>query len=733
MAAKTTQTLGKYRIIEEIGRGGFGAVYKAVDTELDREVALKLLAPHLLWDPTFIERFRREAKAMANLNHPNIATLYDYGEREGSYFLVMEYVSGGTVRELVERGGPLPLEQVVPILEQVAAGLDYAHGRDVIHRDVKSSNVLLTPGGTAKLTDFGLVKVVAETSTLSSLGQSAGTPEYMAPEQFEGQEVGVHTDLYSLGVVLYEMCTGALPFTGPTPLAVMRGVVDKPPPDPSEVNPSLPLALAKVLLRALAKKPQDRYSSATELAAALLEAVEGEKQRARRQQLAGLRREAEAALVAADWDRLTALCGEVESLAPGDAQAAKWLAQAQKARAEAQAAQRREVEERARQQAEEAALRREAEERARQQAEDATQRREAKARVRQRAEEAAHRPAAVAAEREQVKTPAPETGCSALFRQLGTGAGLLVVLFVCAAGMIAGGLIFGLRPAPMPQIIEVPREVVVEKKVIETVVVVKEVPVGAENASVVTTEAPVSGATSLWEKDGSVMVYVPAGEFTMGCAEEYPEHTVYLSGFSIDVTEVTNEQYERCVAAGACKKAAFADDDRFSSLDQPVVGVRWRDAQAYCEWVGKRLPTEAEWEKAARGTDGRRYPWGDTFDGNKLNFCDANCDYAWRRSDADDGCGYTAPVGSYPEGASPYGALDMAGNVWEWCQDWCDGEYYDNSPQRDPQGPDSGEYSVVRGGSWSDDERSMRTTTRHGHVPDFPVDHIGFRCAVSPP
>lgn len=329
--------LGKYRIIEEIGRGGFAAVYRAVDTELDRQVALKVLAPHLLWDPTFIERFRREAKAMAGLNHPHIATLYDYGEQEGSYFLVMEYVPGETLRQLVEREGPLPLQQVTSILKQVAAGLDYAHRQGVIHRDVKSSNVLLTPEGTAKLTDFGLVKVVAETSTLSSLGQSAGTPEYMAPEQFEGQEVGVYTDLYSLGVVLYEMCTGALPFTGPTPLAVMRGVVDKPPPDPSEVNPSLPPAVATVLLRALEKKPQNRYGSAGQLAVALSEAVEGEKEKAHRQQLAGLQRQAEAALAAADWDRLTALCGEMEALALGDPGVASWLVRTEHARAEAEA------------------------------------------------------------------------------------------------------------------------------------------------------------------------------------------------------------------------------------------------------------------------------------------------------------------------------------------------------------------------------------------------------------
>ena len=241
---------------------------------------------------------------------------------------------------------------------------------------------------------------------------------------------------------------------------------------------------------------------------------------------------------------------------------------------------------------------------------------------------------------------------------------------------------------------------------------------------------PVASATQVWDKDDSVMVRVPAGEFAMGSPEgegedrEHPQHTVYLSEFWIDQTEVTNERYGRCVAAGDCQASALADDAHFNGADQPVVGVSWQDAKAYCAWVGKQLPTEAQWEKAARGTDGRKYPWGNTFEGSKVNFCDANCDGDWKDGSTDDGYQYTAPVGRYPAGASLYGVLDMAGNVWEWCQDWYDGDYYAISPQRDPRGPDSGTYRVVRGASWYD---------RGGNVPGNRVSFVGFRCVSLAP
>jgi len=239
-------------------------------------------------------------------------------------------------------------------------------------------------------------------------------------------------------------------------------------------------------------------------------------------------------------------------------------------------------------------------------------------------------------------------------------------------------------------------------------------------------------------RDGKVMVYVPSGEFLLGSTDidpltdedEKPIHRVYLDAYWIDKMEISNIQYQLCVDAGACTPHR-SQGQRFESDHQPVVGVDWFQSVAYCEWVGGRLPTEAEWEKAARGIDGRVYPWGDEFEGTRLNFCDSNCIADWRDFEVDDGYAYTAPVGSYPSGASPYGALDMSGNVWEWTADWYAADYYRRSPYENPTGPISGKQRVVRGGSWYYYGKNLRATTRHQDLPTYRYDNIGFRCAMA--
>ncbi len=234
------------------------------------------------------------------------------------------------------------------------------------------------------------------------------------------------------------------------------------------------------------------------------------------------------------------------------------------------------------------------------------------------------------------------------------------------------------------------------------------------------------GSEMISEMDGMKLLYVPAGEFEMGSedgdSDEQPIHTMYLDAYWIDQTEVTNTQYQQCVDDEACDSpydTEYFIDSNYS--DHPVVNVSWYDAQNYCKWAGRRLPTEAEWEKAARGTDGRTYPWGEGIDCNRANY--GECDEFPN----------TFPVGHYGErGASPYGAYDMAGNVWEWVQDWYDESYYTNSPACNPAGPFNGNYRVLRGGSWQYDElRLTRSAHRDYNDSDNPYYNIGFRCAFS--
>jgi len=241
-----------------------------------------------------------------------------------------------------------------------------------------------------------------------------------------------------------------------------------------------------------------------------------------------------------------------------------------------------------------------------------------------------------------------------------------------------------------------------------------------------------------WEKDGSTVIKIPAGTFTMGSTEntdEKPVHQVHLDEYYIDKYEVTNRQYKQfCDATGR----SYPSDPGFSGMsgyfsnysDYPVVNVSWDDAAAYCTWAGKRLPTEAEWEKAARGTDSRKYPWGNSeLTGRTCNFADKSTDYSWSDKSWNDGHAYTAPVGNYQDGASPYGCMDMAGNVWEWCADWYDISYYGRSPGSNPTGPSSGSARVGRGGSWLNDAWLMRCASRIRLAPSTRYGNLGFRCA----
>ena len=278
MAEQEQRVLGdRYEIHQRLARGGMAQVYLARDRSLDRPVAVKELVPEFATDPSFVERFRREAQAAANLSHPNIVGVYDWGTQDGTYFIVMEYVDGPSLSQVIRRDGPLHPRRAAEIGNEVAAALGFAHSRGVVHRDVKPGNVLLTATGQSKVTDFGIARALSSPDDdLTQAGSVMGTATYFSPEQAQGLPVDPRSDLYSLGVVLYEMVTGRPPFSGETPLAIAYKHVQDQPAPPSTIVPDIPLGLEAIIMKLLQKKPDDRYPSAEALRADLNRYLDGD-------------------------------------------------------------------------------------------------------------------------------------------------------------------------------------------------------------------------------------------------------------------------------------------------------------------------------------------------------------------------------------------------------------------------------------------------------------------------
>ena len=266
---------GRYELTHLVARGGMALVYRAVDRELDRAVALKVLFPELSVDRAFVERFRREAQAAANLSHPNIVPVFDWGEDDGAYFIVMEFIEGKPLSAVLREEPPMEPERIARIGAGVAAALAFAHRHGVVHRDVKPGNILITPEGDVKVTDFGIARAVNTEESLTQTGAVMGTAAYFSPEQAEGKGVDARSDIYSLGVVLYEMAVGRPPFTGDSPVAVASKHVRDHPVLPRVANPAVPVAFEAVVMKAMSKNPADRYASAEELRADLLRFADG--------------------------------------------------------------------------------------------------------------------------------------------------------------------------------------------------------------------------------------------------------------------------------------------------------------------------------------------------------------------------------------------------------------------------------------------------------------------------
>ena len=613
-------------------------VYKALDTVLERNVALKVIRSDQFGSAVLsrmLQRFEREGKALAKLSHPNIVKVIDYGKHEETPYLVMEYLPGGTLKQKLQ-DKPTNWQDAARSLLPICRALEHAHETGVIHRDIKPSNILFTPTGEPTLTDFGIAKIISgdeTTSELTNTGVGIGTPEYMAPEQGAGK-VDERSDIYALGVVYYQMVTGRLPFKADTPMAVMIKKTTEPLPRPKQFAPSLPDDVERLLIKALQLDPNNRYSSAKAFCSALERIIEGKP----------LPKE---------------------------------------------------------------------------------------------------------------KSLKEKNSRFALPLILGAAGLLGIIVFALFASFIYKRVTE--TPITPPQV-----EELTSPPSIESVEVTED----SNFTPIVTETATIPSA------DGTEMILVPAGEFLRGVSSDdlaklaslcpncpldsledaQPQATIYLDAFRIDKTEVTNAQFAQFVDETGYRTTAERTDD-YSYVQDPalrdfvyvgdadwrhpqggnsgisnrddyaVTQISWQDAYAYCEWAGKRLPTEAEWEKAARGDDGRLFPWGN----QSPRRTDLNFDFA---------PGYIASVGSYLDGASPYGVLDMSGNVWEWVADYYTEDYYGKAAGANPQGPSSGEGRVMRGGSWASEYNPylvfVTTFYRLWNYDYISSDVLGFRCASSP-
>ncbi len=663
----------KYRLLSVLGRGGMGVVYRAEQLDADghpfREVALKTLLPHVSADSDFARRFLQEVRVTAQLDSLHAVAVHDCGrDGDGQLYYTMELVRGQTLKEVLQEQGNLAVERAIGIASQICTVLAEAHGLPdpVVHRDLKPANIFIEQRQgqeRVKIGDFGIAKVLSEHTTgLTQTGQaSLGTPRYMAPEQWLGEAADGRTDLYALGVMLYEMLTGYPPFTGEDGLqALMMQHVHKPPPPlPASIAPGLRILVEQLL----AKLPQERPPDALSVRRALETALDKEEERptvvlpradaATAEPTSPPKVPTPPPLPQRSWRRT--ILAVAASVSFAVLVALSLWAYSQRQQVEA----------------------------------------ERKWQVQLRREKAAR------------QTEMQQQAAEAAKRQVEAAA----------------------EAKPKAEAEEARRQ--------------------AEVAEVKRQAEAIEAKRKAGEEAKKQMVAIPTGEFFMGCNEavdkecddnEKPGRRVPVAAFSIDKTEVTVAQYARCVAAGKCSEegltmphGAGGDDkehpgrawacnwEKAGREQHPINCVDWDQAKTYCEWAGKRLPTEAEWEKAARGTDGRKYPWGNRGYGEAGRVANIADETAKRNQPNltvaegyDDGFYETAPVGSFPAGASPYGALDMIGNVGEWTADWYDKERKGRA---------------VRGGSWRSPPRDARAAVRHRGASGSRRILIGFRCA----
>ncbi len=622
---------GRYHVEGLIGLGGMGSVYRVTRVLIGDEVAMKILHTERVMDPHAAERFRREAQAAAKLKHPNAVSIYDFGvTSDGLQFLVMELLEGQSLRQIIKQQGPLAPEVVAEITTQVCAALAEAHRQHIVHRDIKPDNIIIHPtsmGLRVKVLDFGIAKLRDDMAThLTKTGNIMGTPHYMSPEQCLGEEIDSRSDIYSMGIVLYEMLCGRVPFNSPISTAVVIQHVNQPPPPLRSINSSISPQVEAVVLQALQKQPEARPADAGLLARQLSAAVHS-----------------------------------TSAATPQDPPRAQGSGSLQPATPITQ---------------------------------EVTQ-----SRVDTPTPNLA--PATVHLPRAHASGPTPAVRSTAPSgslvvakpnRKLLFAVGAAVVGFLLM-GIIVGLIAWSLWPG---------------KKT--------DTPRGGDSGGRVSKPTPPAG-----------MAYVPDGKFTMGNnagnALEQPAHVVTIKGFFVDIYEVTREDYQKFIdATGRQAPAEWLNGHYPHGTGKwPVTGVSWDDAVAYAKHVGKRLPTEEEWEFAARGTDGRRYPWGNS----------------WKREAANAATTahhHVEDVGEHDQGASPSGAFDMSGNAAEWTATDLAAYPGGQLPDRLPDGTEVKRGKVIRGGDFHSNAEQAATTYRRGlPAQGEKYDSIGFRCVKDLP
>ncbi len=671
---------GRYKLEHCIGSGGMGEIYRARRTHIGDTVAVKVLRADVVEDEKSRQRFYREARAAAMLHHPNAVVIHDFGEdADGTAYIVMELLVGRSLRQVLAQEGVINPVRAYGIIRQASAALDAGHRNGIVHRDIKPDNIILLDSNDAadhvKILDFGIAKVLDNKALdthsmeqrLTNVGSVIGTPHYMAPEQCQGEEADARSDIYSLGVVLYELLTGVAPFLAKTPTGVaIKHVTEKPRPL-REINPSISEAVERVVLHALEKDPNARPQTALELsrefeaalateqdtlrftrsgesqrvtAAMIDRAREGETVRTPAQPGGAvpsqnfettvspptgrqsfettvspsplpqsfettispttdqLRKPVEAATELITRDKIAA-----EPIKPASDAIKPTTAPADPVVQATELLQR--AEDRPQVIPVEPAKGQEIERRPA--PNDKPEKKEKKEKKKADAQKSGPTPGT------KLKTPL-------LIGLIGGGAALVTIIAVSV-------WLVGRKPEPPA-------------------------PTPTPAPSVAAEPTPPKG-----------MAYVPGGTFRLGRDDgdgyESPAHEVTVAPFFIDLTEVTNEQYQKFVDATGHQPPPMWKGNHFpeGANTLPVTDVSWEDADAYAKWVGdgKRLPTEEEWEFAARGTDGRLYPWGPEWKADASN----------SKTDDKDERGLVL-VGQFPNGASWRGLLDMSGNAWEW-------------------------------------------------------------------